>query len=286
VPLYLITHMIPLVIDLPYINPIAFQFGPIAIHWYGIMYLLSFILGYIYLRKKIQKNQLKLSLDQLNDLIFLICFCLLIGGRLGYVFFYNFAQYWDSPLTIFAVWNGGMSFHGGFLGAALGFYLFWRKVKKTKTKTLSFFYLTDAVLTIIPFTLALGRMGNFINAELYGRISDLPWAIKFWTSSEYRHPVQLYEAIAHIVAGSLFIFTQAKKWPIGVRTALFLLYYSIVRIMVEFVREPDPQIGYLFSYFTLGQLLSLPILVFGIYVLKVSLASSKKSNKLIPSRSH
>jgi phosphatidylglycerol:prolipoprotein diacylglycerol transferase len=286
VPLYLITHMIPLVIDLPYINPIAFQFGPIAIHWYGIMYLLSFILGYIYLRKKIQKKQLKLSLDQLNDLIFLICFCLLIGGRLGYVFFYNFAQYWDSPLTVFAVWNGGMSFHGGFLGAALGFYLFWRKAKKPKTKIPSFFYLTDAVLTIIPFTLALGRVGNFINAELYGRISDLPWAMKFWTSSEYRHPVQLYEAVAHIVAGSLFIFTQAKKWPIGVRTSLFLLYYSIVRIMVEFVREPDPQIGYLLSYFTLGQLLSLPILVFGIYVLKVSLASSTKSNKLTPSQSH
>ncbi len=285
-PLYLITHMIPLVIDLPYINPIAFQFGPIAIHWYGIMYLLSFILGYIYLRKKIQKKQLKLSLDQLNDLIFLICFCLLIGGRLGYVFFYNFAQYWDSPLTVFAVWNGGMSFHGGFLGAALGFYLFWRKAKKPKTKIPSFFYLTDAVLTIIPFTLALGRVGNFINAELYGRISDLPWAMKFWTSSEYRHPVQLYEAVAHIVAGSLFIFTQAKKWPIGVRTSLFLLYYSIVRIMVEFVREPDPQIGYLLSYFTLGQLLSLPILVFGIYVLKVSLASSTKSNKLTPSQSH
>ena len=278
--------MIPLVIDLPYINPIAFQFGPIAIHWYGIMYLLSFILGYIYLRKKIQKKQLKLSLDQLNDLIFLICFCLLIGGRLGYVFFYNFAQYWDSPLTVFAVWNGGMSFHGGFLGAALGFYLFWRKAKKPKTKIPSFFYLTDAVLTIIPFTLALGRVGNFINAELYGRISDLPWAMKFWTSSEYRHPVQLYEAVAHIVAGSLFIFTQAKKWPIGVRTSLFLLYYSIVRIMVEFVREPDPQIGYLLSYFTLGQLLSLPILVFGIYVLKVSLASSTKSNKLTPSQSH
>ncbi len=285
-PLYLISHMIPLVIDLPYINPIAFQFGPIAIHWYGIMYLLSFILGYIYLRKKIQKKQLKLSLDQLNDLIFLICFCLLIGGRLGYVFFYNFAQYWDSPLTVFAVWNGGMSFHGGFLGAALGFYLFWRKAKKPKTKIPSFFYLTDAVLTIIPFTLALGRVGNFINAELYGRISDLPWAMKFWTSSEYRHPVQLYEAVAHIVAGSLFIFTQAKKWPIGVRTSLFLLYYSIVRIMVEFVREPDPQIGYLLSYFTLGQLLSLPILVFGIYVLKVSLASSTKSNKLTPSQSH
>ncbi len=278
--------MTPLAIDLPYINPVALQLGPVAIHWYGIMYLLSFILGYLYLRKKVQKKELKLSLDQLNDLIFLICFFLLIGGRLGYIIFYNFAQYWQSPLTIFAVWQGGMSFHGGFLGAALGFYLFWRKVKKPKTKRLPFFQLTDHVLTIIPFTLALGRIGNFINAELYGRISDLPWAMKFWTSSEYRHPVQLYEAIAHIIAGTFLIYTQAQKWPTGVRTALFLLYYSIVRIMVEFVREPDPQIGYLFSYFTLGQLLSLPILVFGLYVLKVSLASSAKSNKLVPSQSH
>lgn len=278
--------MIHLVIDLPYINPIAFQFGPIAIHWYGVMYLLSFILGYLYLRKQVQRKQLKLSLDQLNDLIFLICFCLLIGGRLGYVLFYNFTQYWHSPLTIFAVWQGGMSFHGGFLGVALAFYLFWRKIKKSKKKAITFFHLTDHVLTIIPFTLALGRIGNFINAELYGRISDWPWAMRFWNNLEYRHPVQLYEAIAHIIAGTVLIFTQEKKWPVGVRTALFLLYYSIVRIMVEFVREPDPQIGYLFTYFTLGQLLSLPILVFAIYVLNMSLASSTKSNKLDPSRSH
>lgn len=270
--------MIPLVIDLPYINPIALQLGAIAIHWYGIMYLLSFTLGYFYLRRRVQKNQLQLSLDQLNDLIFLICLCLLIGGRLGYVLFYNFAQYWHSPVSIFAVWQGGMSFHGGFLGAALGFYLFWHKLKKPKS--LHFLNLTDQVLTIIPFTLTLGRIGNFINAELYGRINNLPWAMKFWSAEGYRHPVQLYEALAHIVAGTFFMLTIKKKWARGVRTAIFLLYYSIVRIAVEMVREPDTQIGYIFTYFTLGQVLSLPILALGIYILKISLASAKKSNKL------
>lgn len=276
--------MIPLVIDLPYINPIALQLGSIAIHWYGIMYLLSFTLGYCYLRNRVQKKQLKLSLEQLNDLIFLICLCLLIGGRLGYVFFYNFAQYWHSPASIFAIWQGGMSFHGGFIGAALGFYLFWRKLKKQKS--LRYLDLTDQVLTIIPFTLALGRIGNFINAELYGRLSNLPWAMKFWTAEGYRHPVQLYEATAHIIVGTFFMLTMKMKWARGVRTAIFLLYYSIVRIAVELVREPDIQIGYIFTHFTLGQLLSLPILALGIYIFKFSLASAKKSNKLNSPSSH
>lgn len=282
--LFLTIRMTPLVIDLPYINPIALQAGPLAVHWYGLMYLFSFILGYFYLRTKIKKNQLKLSIDQLNDLIFIICLCLLIGGRLGYVIFYNFHQYWQDPISIFAVWQGGMSFHGGFIGIAVGFYLFWRKVKKQRR--IHFFDLTDQVLTIIPFTLALGRIGNFINAELYGRVSNLPWAIKFWNNMEYRHPVQLYEALSHLTFGTFFLLTLKKKWSKGVRTALFLLYYSIVRITLEFVREPDVQIGYIFSYFTLGQLLSIPILILGIYILTISLASTKKSNKLSSPPSH
>ncbi len=275
-PLFLIKFMTPLVIDLPYINPIAFQLGSLAIHWYGIMYLLSFSLVYIFLRREIFIGRLKLSLEHLNDLIFITCLCLLIGARLGYILFYDFNQYWRFPARIFAVWQGGMSFHGGFIGAAFGFVWFWYRIKTTRLRAPRLPTITDSVLTIVPFTLALGRIGNFINAELYGRISDLPWAVRFWNMTVYRHPAQLYEALLHIVAGSFFLITIKQKWPTGVRTALFMLYYSIVRILVEFVREPDTQIGYIFHYFTLGQLLTLPILVASIVML--GFAVGKRSN--------
>lgn len=267
--------MTPLVIDLPYINPVALQFGSWAIHWYGIMYLLSFGLVYAFLRREIFIGRLKLSLEHLNDLIFVTCLCLLIGARVGYILFYNFDQYWHSPATIFAVWQGGMSFHGGFIGVAVGFFLFLRKIKKARFRTPKLLAITDSVLTIVPYTLALGRIGNFINAELYGRISDLPWAVRFWNMTVYRHPAQLYEAFFHILAGSFLLLTIKQKWPTGVRTAFFMLYYSVVRILVEFVREPDQQIGYIFHYFTLGQLLTLPILTAAILLLRF--AVSKKS---------
>ena len=270
-PLFLIKYMTSLVIDLPYINPIVLQLGSWAIHWYGIMYLLSFALVYVFLRHEITIGRLKLSLEHLNDLIFITCLCLLIGARLGYILFYNFSQYWQSPATILAVWQGGMSFHGGFIGAALGFVWFWYKIKNTRLRAPKLLTITDSVLTIVPFTLALGRIGNFINAELYGRISDLPWAVRFWNMTVYRHPVQLYEALLHIVAGTFFLITIKQKWQIGVRTAFFMLYYSIVRILVEFVREPDTQIGYVFHYFTLGQLLTLPILVVSLLLLRFTM---------------
>lgn len=266
--------MLNLVIDLPYINPIALQLGPLAIHWYGIMYLLSFLLGYIFLRHEIRQGRFAISTDQLNDLLFSVCLALLIGARVGYILFYNFNQYWQSPATIFAVWQGGMSFHGGFIGATCGFHWFWRK-----HKNISFWSITDSVLTIIPFTLALGRLGNFINGELYGRLTTLPWAMKFWYIAGYRHPVQLYEALGHIIAGSYFVLTRKRPWSPGLRTALFVLYYSVLRFLVEFVREPDTQIGFILRYFTLGQLLTVPLFGLGIYLLTRAYLP-KKANRI------
>ncbi|MBI4835724.1 MAG: prolipoprotein diacylglyceryl transferase [Candidatus Abawacabacteria bacterium] len=250
-----------LLIDFPPISPIAFQWGTIAIHWYGIMYLLSFILIYIAL----SKSKLKLTQAEITDYIFYAALGVVIGGRLGYVLFYNLGYYYHNPLEVIALWQGGMSFHGGFIGVVAATYLFCRNYKIT------FSGLADYVVMFVPFTLALGRIGNFINAELYGRLSTLPWAIQFPTASGYRHPAQLYEALLHIIVGILLLrihrFT-AKPW---LRTALFLLFYSIIRIVVECFREPDRQIGLIGGIITMGQILTFPILVFAIvWILQLS----------------
>lgn len=249
--------MIPLLIEFPVINPLAFHFGPINVHWYGIMYLLGFLLTYLAL---LRSNVLA-SKSAVADYIFMAALGVILGGRLGYILFYNLSYYILHPLDIVALWQGGMSFHGGLAGVVIATTFFARIHK------MSFWRITDYIVLVLPFTLALGRIGNFINGELYGRISSLPWAIHFPLASGYRHPSQLYEALLHISFG-IILLTQKRllKSP-ALLSSLFLIGYGVIRIFVEFFREPDPQIGFIFHYFTLGQILSLPILIVGLIIL-------------------
>jgi len=248
--------MVKLLIDLPAINPVAFQLGALSIHWYGIMYLIGFCIVYWALLK----SPLKLTKETVSDYIFWAALGVIIGGRLGYVVFYNLFYYLENPLHILTVWEGGMSFHGGILGViiATSFFCYLKSIK--------FWAITDYIVIFIPFTLALGRIGNFINGELYGRISNLPWAMHFPTAPGYRHPSQLYESILHILFGLILLQNKSLYKYRSLLSGIFLLGYAVIRIVIELFREPDVQIGLIGQYFTLGQLLSVPLLIAGLYL--------------------
>lgn len=258
----------------PDIDPVIIRIGPIGIHWYGLMYLLSFGAAYLLVRKQIlEECQNALSdsqyhgpsaasqLSQLEGILFSLVLGIILGGRLGYVLFYNFSYFLEHPLEIFAVWHGGMSFHGGVAGVVFSGWIY------CKRHDLDFWKWSDRFVVTAPVGLGLGRIGNFINGELFGRPADVPWAMVFPQGGQVpRHPSQLYEALLE----GLFLFLvlwsfRRKVWPYGRKLALFLVLYAICRIVVEFFREPDPQLGYVFlSWVTMGQLLSLMFLALGI----------------------
>ena len=258
----------------PDIDPVIIRIGPIGIHWYGLMYLLSFGAAYLLVRKQIlEECQNAFSdsqyhgpsdasqLSQLEGILFSLVLGIILGGRLGYVLFYNFSYFLEHPLEIFAVWHGGMSFHGGVAGVVFSGWIY------CKRHDLDFWKWSDRFVVTAPVGLGLGRIGNFINGELFGRPADVPWAMIFPQGGQVpRHPSQLYEALLE----GLFLFLvlwsfRRKAWPYGRKLALFLVLYAICRIVVEFFREPDPQMGYVFlSWVTMGQLLSLVLLALGI----------------------
>jgi phosphatidylglycerol:prolipoprotein diacylglycerol transferase len=258
----------------PDIDPVIIRIGPIGIHWYGIMYLLGFGASYLLVRKQIlEECQSDFSdpqyhepsstsqLSQLEGILFYLVLGIILGGRLGYVLFYNFSYYIEHPLEIFAVWHGGMSFHGGVAGVILSGWIYCNKYD------LDFWKWSDRFVITAPIGLGLGRIGNFINGELFGRPADVPWAMIFPQGGQVpRHPSQLYEAMLEGLLLFLVLWPLRRKaWPYGRKLALFLVLYAICRIVVECFREPDPQIGYVFlSWVTMGQLLSLVFLTIGI----------------------
>ncbi len=242
----------------PAIDPVIFALGPLQVRWYGLMYVLGFCASYFLVRKQItDRHYTKLS-EQFENLNLVLILSVILGGRLGYVLFYNLAYYLDHPLQIAATWQGGMSFHGACLTLIITGWLFCRR------KKLSFWKTADMYVVTIPVGLGLGRIGNFINGELYGRTTDLPWAMVFPGAGPIpRHPSQLYEALLEGVVLFLLLWqlkgkTSAKSptWPHGTMLALFLGGYGIFRFIIEFFREPDPQIGFLLATFTMGQFLS------------------------------
>ncbi|GAC1498406.1 MAG: prolipoprotein diacylglyceryl transferase [Chamaesiphon sp.] len=265
----------------PEINPIALKIGPLAIHWYGIMYLIGFIGGWGVLWFRIRKPGWKWTPEQLGDLVVYVMFGVVLGGRAGYVLFYNFPFYITHPIQIFETWDGGMSFHGGLLGVLLAMWLYSRKYGW------SLFELTDFIIPAVPIGLGAGRIGNFINGELWGKVSNLPWAMKldcqeprFWrycqgVHSGYSlplHPSQLYEAFLEgLLMFVLLWWFSSKPKPKMAVTGLFALLYGVFRFAIEFVRLPDSQLGYLaFGWLTMGQVLSLPLILAGIILLKVA----------------
>ncbi len=236
----------------PSINPTIFKLGPLQIRWYGIMYILGFMASYFLVRYQIRKKGLDIDINIVNDLFFFLIIGLIIGARLGYVILYNLPFYLSHPLRIFALWEGGMSFHGGLIGIILSVLIYVRKHR------FNFFEFADLIIVTAPVGLGLGRLGNFLNAELYGRVTTVPWGMVFPSGGDLpRHPSQLYELFLE----GILLFTilwWIKDFPFkkGTLFCLFLFLYSIFRFFVEFFREPDPQLDLLFSFITMGQILS------------------------------
>ena len=244
----------------PAIDPVAFSIGPLAVRWYGLMYLVGFAAAWWLGVRRIGQNRAPITRAQLDDLVFLAVLGVILGGRLGYVLFYKPGYYLVHPLESFAVWQGGMSFHGGLLGvmAAMAFAA-WRH-------RIDYLRLMDFVAPLCPLGLAAGRLGNFINGELWGRVTDLPWGMVFRNAGAApRHPSQLYEfALEGLALFALLWWFSAKPRRRGQVSALFLIGYGAFRFIAEFGREPDAFLGFLALGLTMGQWLCLPMIAAGL----------------------
>lgn len=251
-------------IDFPNIDPTAFYLGPLAIKWYGISYSLSLFLGWWYclwMQKTYQYRTI--PKDTFEHLVTWIVFAIILGGRLGYVLFYQLDHYLEYPLEILAVWQGGMAFHGALAACALAVYLFTRRHK------VPFFALADILTTAAPIGLCLGRLANFINDELYGRVSTVPWAIKFPNGGFLpRHPSQLYEACAEGLLLGFMLYMLMRKPKVraksGIISGCFLIGYGIARFTIEFFREPTTDT---WGWVTTGHFLSIPMILIGLWIL-------------------
>ena len=244
----------------PNIDPIAFSVGPLAVRWYGLMYLLGFAAGWWLGTHRIRKGVAPVTRQQFDDLIFLAVLGVILGGRLGYVLFYKPEHYFSHPLEILAVWQGGMSFHGGLLGVMLAMVIAARKHR------IEYLRLMDFVAPLVPLGIAAGRMGNFINGELWGRVTDVPWGMIFRGAGDApRHPSQLYQFAGEGLTLFLILWWfSSKPRRKGQVSALFLMGYGTLRFIAEFAREPDAFLGYLALGLTMGQWLCLPMIVAGI----------------------
>jgi len=265
-PILAITH--------PNIDPVMLTLGPLQIHWYGVAYVIGILFGWWYAKKLVTTNTLwgasgsPMSSVQIDDFLIWAVGGIILGGRIGYILFYDLATYAQNPLNIFALWQGGMSFHGGLAGVTVAMILF------AKRNSFSPFSLFDVIAAVCGIGLFLGRVANFINSELYGKVSNVPWAVIFPnTGGLPRHPSQLYEGILEGLIVFLllsFLIWKFKKlqYP-GYISGVFMLGYALSRIAVEFVRIPDQQLGYLLdtNWLTMGMVLSLPVLAIGLWAI-------------------
>ncbi|MFH1060573.1 MAG: prolipoprotein diacylglyceryl transferase [Pseudomonadota bacterium] len=246
----------------PDIDPVAIRLGPLAIRWYGLMYLFGFLAAFFLVKRRLAKTAPAFSGDHVQGLMFWAMAGLMVGARLGEIVFYqwtDWARFIADPIEIIAIWHGGMSFHGGLIGAVIAAVIFLRRHK------LPFLPAADAVCLATPWALMFGRIGNFINGELFGRVSDLPWAMVFPHGGPLpRHPSQIYEAVLEGPALFLLLWLVRDRVPTGGIVALFLFGYSLARFMVEFVREPDAWLGFLALGLTMGQWLSLGMALAGV----------------------
>ena len=252
-----------LAIPFPTIDPVLIAIGPFAIRWYALAYIVGIVLGWRLVRRLVQRPGWEITPEAIDDLLFHVTLGIILGGRLGYVLFYHPGYYLTHPLEILAVWHGGMSFHGGLLGVLVASALFAR------SRNLSFLEIVDALAVVTPIGLFFGRIANFINGELWGRPSDVPWAVVFPNGGpEPRHPSQLYEAgLEGLVLLAVMLWFAKRPYRPEARGTLggvFLIGYAIARITAEFFREPDAHLGFLAGGVTMGQLLSIPVLLVGI----------------------
>jgi phosphatidylglycerol---prolipoprotein diacylglyceryl transferase len=243
----------------PNIDPIAFAIGPLAVRWYGLMYLAGFAIGWWLGVRRINRGLAPITRQQLDDLLFLVVLGVILGGRLGYVLFYKPGYYFSHPIEIFYIWQGGMSFHGGLLGVMLAMTFAARKHR------VDWLRLMDFIAPLIPPGIAAGRMGNFINGELPGRVTDVPWGMVFRGAGDApRHPSQLYQfALEGVALFFILWWFSSKPRPRGQASAMFLLGYGALRFITEFFREPDAFIGFLALGLTMGQWLCLAMIAGG-----------------------
>ncbi|NOZ26410.1 MAG: prolipoprotein diacylglyceryl transferase [Nitrospirae bacterium] len=249
-------------IPYPDIKPYIVKVGPLQVRWYGLMYLVGFASSYLLVNHQIRKKGLGIERRTVDDLYFYIILGLILGARLGYILFYNLGEYLKNPLEVFAVWHGGMSFHGGLIGSVFAGVCFCRR------RGLDPWLVADLVIVTAPIGLGFGRIGNFINCELYGRVSNVPWAVVFPCGGGLpRHPSQLYEAFFEgLVLFFVLWYIKERMKVTGGLTALFLILYGVIRFLLEFFREPDPQLGFVAAFLTMGQILSLAMVAAGIAV--------------------
>ncbi len=268
-------------LSFPQFDPVIFQVGPLALHWYGLMYLVGFVFALWLAKRRAGKPNSGWTKDEVENLLYIGFLGVFVGGRLGYVFFYNLPLFLDNPLYLFKVWEGGMSFHGGLIGVICAMLWFAHRTKRT------FFQVSDFIAPLIPFGLGAGRLGNFINGELWGRVADFKWAMLFPSAADAdrayavshqawsgfynqfgmlpRHASQLYEMVLEGIV--LFIILNLfirKSRPTGSVSGLFLIGYGAFRSFVEFFREPDVQLGLFEGGISMGQILSIPMIVIGI----------------------
>ena len=251
----------------PNINPIAFQLGFIKVHWYGLMYLIGFLIAWLLLQYRAKQFHLGWKKDQVTDLIFYGALGVVLGGRIGYILFYNLSYYLHHPLMMFAVWDGGMSFHGGMLGVFLALFIWCRRYKEP------YFLVTDFIAPVVPVGLAAGRLGNFINGELWGRVTSVPWGMLYPQAGKLpRHPSEIYEFLLEGVMLFVFLWLYSAKRPPRIAVSgAFLLGYGVFRFFCEFFRQPDPQLGFVaFGWMTRGQELCIPMVLLGIILLIVA----------------
>ncbi len=258
----------------PNIDPIAFAIGPVAIHWYGLAYVAGIMLGWYYARVLAGNDKLwpgnvsPITRTQLDDFVVWVALGVVLGGRIGYILFYDMPAIIESPIRAIQIWNGGMSFHGGLTGTTIAMIIFAKRNK------IPLWNLFDIVSAVVPIGLFFGRIANFINGELWGRLADVPWAVVFPTGGPFsRHPSQLYEAglegiVLVLVLAALIYGMRALKTP-GLVTGVFVCGYALSRIFVEFFREPDAQLGYLLgtSWLTMGMVLSSPMILLGLWAI-------------------
>lgn len=252
-------HAIPY----PNISPVFFELGPLQFRWYGLMYLIGLAGAYFLITRRVESQGLSMTRDQVYDMVVWAALGVFIGGRLGYTLFYNFSYYVQHPAKILAVWEGGMSFHGGLLGVIVALFWFSRR------QGIPAYTVADLAAVATPIGLGFGRLGNFINGELYGRATDVDWCMVFPNGGPAcRHPSQLYEAGLEGVFLFTLLWVIAKTMPPpGTLFWSFITGYGLCRMIVEFFREPDAHLGFILGSFSMGQLLSFPMIVIGVFML-------------------
>lgn len=254
----------------PEISPVAFSLGPIDIRWYSLAYLVGILAAWFLLLKNNAKYKLGYSSKDIEDLAFYVTIGIIAGGRLGYAIFYGGAEMWLKPWRLLELWKGGMSFHGGIVGVIIAIGLYARNLKR------KFLAITDLVALYAPIGMFLGRIANFVNDELWGRVTNVPWAVRFPNGGFLpRHPSQLYEAffegiVIFVILNWLWRYSKVRSRE-GIVSAIFIVLYGVFRIFMEQFREPDAHLGFFFESVTMGQMLSAPLIIIGLVVLAVKL---------------